>query len=163
MSKRSFDDYNADVHAAVGKRHSPTNDDYEARSEQMRIAFERQLEIERQEMQRAQEAQERQLEIERQQRVQAQQNEQLAEVTNERLFRQLQQVQQRLNLCEDENRRMVNRIAELQRQQAAELGAAREAQAMAEKQLEEAMRMLHHHSIMPSSHLNMLYKTDIKF
>ena len=145
MSKRSFDDYNPEVHAAVGKRHSPTNEGFEAASEQMRIAFERQLEIERQ------------------QRVQAQQNEQLAEVTNERLFRQLQQVQQRLNLCEDDNRSMVNRIAELQRQQAAELGAAREAREIAEKQLEEALNIIRAHGIMPVGHLNMLYKTDIKF
>lgn len=174
-NKRGRDEYNAEVHAAVGtlKRHSPTNDDFEARSEQMRLQFERQLalrlelqqklelRLERERQQR--EAQERQLEFERQQVQQAQANEKLAEVTNERLIRELQKVQQRLNECEDDNRRMVNRIAELQRQQAAELGAAREAQAMAEKQLEQAMRMLHHHSIMPSSHLNMLYKTDIKF
>lgn len=145
MSKRSLDDYNAEVHAAVGKRHSPTNEGFEAASEQMRIAFERQLEIERQRVE------------------QAQQNEQLSAATNERLFRELQRVQGQLNLCEDDNRRMVNRIAELQRQQAAELGAAREAQAMAEKQLEEALNIIRAHGIMPAGHLNMLYKTGIKF
>ena len=145
MSKRSFDDYNPEVHAAVGKRHSPTNEGFEAASERMRIAFEEQLEIERQ------------------QRVRAQQNEQLAEVTNERLFRQLQDVQQRLNVCDDENRSLRNRIAVLQRQQAAELGAAREAREIAEKQLEEALNIIRAHGIMPDGHLNMLYKTDIKF
>jgi hypothetical protein len=167
MSKRVREEpqYNEQVNAAVGgvKRHSPTNDNFEAASEQMRIQFEQQVRL-REQAQLAAEQAAAQARNERAAReqveAQARANEQLADATNERLIRELQNVQRRLNLSEDNNRRMVNRIAELQRQHAAELGAAREAREMAEMQLRQAMQMLQSHGIMPPSHLNMLYKTD---